>query len=92
MALYGLKYQNDNILLLHMAKTQKIAQNELSHLNLSFFFDIADVHFILSTFLTILGLTLKVKRQTKIAADGTLFFYFYLSKEIRLAVSCESSA
>ena len=32
------------------------------------------------------------KRQTKIAADDTLFFYFYLSKEIRLDVSCESSA
>ena len=30
-----------------------------------------------------------LKRQTKIAA---LFFYFYLSKEIRLDVSCESSA
>ena len=30
--------------------------------------------------------------QTKIAADNTLFFfYFYLSKEIRLDVSCESS-
>ena len=31
-------------------------------------------------------------RQTKIAADDTLFFYFYLSTEIRLDVSCESSA
>ena len=30
--------------------------------------------------------------QTKIAADDTLFFYFYLSKEIRLDFSCESSA
>ena len=30
--------------------------------------------------------------QTKIAADDTLFFYFYRSKEIRLDVSCESSA
>ena len=33
-----------------------------------------------------------LKRQTKIAADDTLFFYFYLSKEIRLDISCESSA
>ena len=33
-----------------------------------------------------------LKCQTKIAADDTLFFYFYLSKEIRLNVSCESSA
>ena len=32
------------------------------------------------------------KRQTKIAADDTLFFYFYLSNEIRLDVSRESSA
>ena len=32
-------------------------------------------------------------RRTKIAADDTLiFFYFYLSKKIRLEVSCESSA
>ena len=28
----------------------------------------------------------------KIAADDTLVFYFYLSKEIRLDVSCEASA
>ena len=34
-----------------------------------------------------------LKPQTKIAADNTLFFfYFYLSKEIRLDVSCKSSA
>ena len=33
-----------------------------------------------------------LKCQTKIAADDTLFFYFYLCKEIRLAISCESSA
>ena len=30
-----------------------------------------------------------LKRQTKIAADATLSFYFYLSKEIRLIVSCD---
>ena len=33
-----------------------------------------------------------LKQRTKIAADDTLFFYFYFSKEIRLEVSCESSA
>ena len=33
-----------------------------------------------------------LKRQTKIAADDTLMFYFYLSKKIRLDVSSESSA
>ena len=33
-----------------------------------------------------------LKRQTKIAADDTLLFYFYLSKEIKLDISCESSA
>ena len=33
-----------------------------------------------------------LKCQAKIAADGTLFFYFYLSKEMRLDVSSESSA
>ena len=33
-----------------------------------------------------------LKRQTKIAADDILFFYFYLPEEIRLDVSCESSA
>ena len=32
------------------------------------------------------------KHLTKIAADGTLFLNFYLSKEIRLDVSCESFA
>ena len=32
------------------------------------------------------------KRQTKIAADDLLIFYFYLSKKIRLDVSSESSA
>ena len=38
-------------------------------------------------------LTLKgQKNKTKIAADDTLFFYFNLSKEIRLDVTCESSA
>ena len=31
-----------------------------------------------------------IKRQTKIAADDILIFYFYLSKKIRLDVSCES--
>ena len=34
-------------------------------------------------------LTLRVKCQTKIAADDT-FFYFYLSEEIWFDVSCES--
>ena len=32
------------------------------------------------------------KRQIKIAADDILIFYFYISKEIRLDFSCESSA
>ena len=32
-----------------------------------------------------------LKRQTKIAADGILIFYIYLSKKIRLDFSCESS-
>ena len=32
---------------------------------------------------------LTVKRLTKIAADDTLFFYFYLSKEIRLDYLCD---
>ena len=32
------------------------------------------------------------KRQTKIAADDILIFYFNLSKKIRLDVSSESSA
>ena len=36
--------------------------------------------------------TFVIKRQTKIAADDTLIFYFYLSKKIRLDFSCESSA
>ena len=36
------------------------------------------------------GLTLKA--LNKIAADDILIFYFYLSKKIRLDVSCESSA
>ena len=35
---------------------------------------------------------LTLKRQTKNVADDTLFFYFYLSKEIRLDVSRESFA
>ena len=35
---------------------------------------------------------LTLKAQTKIAADDILIFYFYLSKKIRLDVSCESSA
>ena len=34
---------------------------------------------------------LTLKRQTKIAADDILIFYFYLSKKIRLDFSCESS-
>ena len=34
---------------------------------------------------------LPLKRQTKIAADDILTFDFYLSKEIRLDFSCESS-
>ena len=38
-----------------------------------------------------LHMTLR-QRQTKIAADDILIFYFYLSKKIRLDVSCESSA
>ena len=33
-----------------------------------------------------------LKRQTKIAADDILIFYFYLSKKIRLDISSESSA
>ena len=33
-----------------------------------------------------------LKRQTKMAADDILIFYFYLSKKIRLDVSSESSA
>ena len=36
-------------------------------------------------------ITVALKCQPKIAADDTLLFYFYLSKEIRLGVSCESS-
>ena len=36
--------------------------------------------------------TFVIKRQTKIAADDTLIFYFYLSKKIRLDFPCESSA
>ena len=36
-------------------------------------------------------LDISFKRQTKIAADDTLIFYFYLSK-IKLDFSCESSA
>ena len=35
---------------------------------------------------------LPLKRQTKIAADDILFFYFNLSKKIRLDCSCESFA
>ena len=35
---------------------------------------------------------LLLKRQTKIAADDILIFFFYLSKKIRLNISCESSA
>ena len=35
---------------------------------------------------------LTLKALTKIAADDILFFYFYLSKKIRLDVSSESSA
>ena len=33
-----------------------------------------------------------LKRQTKIAADDILMVYFYLSKKIRLNISCDSSA
>ena len=33
-----------------------------------------------------------LKRQTKIAADDILIFYFHLSKKIRLDFSFESSA
>ena len=39
-----------------------------------------------------LKLVLTLKRETKIAADDILPFYFYLSKIIRLDFSCESSA
>ena len=35
---------------------------------------------------------LTLKAPSKIAADDNCFFYFYLSKKIRLDVSCESSA
>ena len=38
------------------------------------------------------GKTFVIKRQTKIAADDTLIFYFSLWKKIRLDVSSESSA
>ena len=33
-----------------------------------------------------------LKRQTKIAADDIIIFYFYFLKKIRLDFSCESSA
>ena len=33
-----------------------------------------------------------LKRQTEIAADDILIFYFHLSKKIRLDVSRQSSA
>ena len=36
------------------------------------------------------ALTLPLKRQIKIAADGILIFYFYLSKKIWPDFSCES--
>ena len=36
--------------------------------------------------------TLTLKRQTTIAANDSLSFYFYLLKKIRLDFSCESSA
>ena len=39
-----------------------------------------------------LGEPQPLKRQTKIAADGILILYFYLSKKIRLDFSSESSA
>ena len=45
-----------------------------------------------SNVLSRLHMCLTLKAPNKIAADDTLFFYFYLSKEIRLDVSCESSA
>ena len=35
---------------------------------------------------------LTLKAPNKIAADDILMFYFYLSKKIRLDLSCESSA
>ena len=35
---------------------------------------------------------LTLKAPSKVAADDTYFFYFYLLKKIRLDVSCESSA
>ena len=35
---------------------------------------------------------LTLKAPSKIAADDTYYFYFYLSKKIRLDVPCESSA
>ena len=35
---------------------------------------------------------LTLKGPNKIAADDTLFLYFYLSKEIRLGILCEFSA
>ena len=43
-------------------------------------------------FCHIMNEDLLLKRQTKIAADDILLFYFYLPKKIRLGFSCESSA
>ena len=43
----------------------------------------------------LLFIILTLKRQTKIAEDDILFYFFftfYLSKKIRLDFSCESSA
>ena len=37
-------------------------------------------------------ITLPLKRQVRTAQDDNFFFYFYLSKKIRLDISCESSA
>ena len=44
------------------------------------------------SFLHCFRISLPLKRQTKIAADDNLIFYFYLSKKIRLDFSCESPA
>ena len=46
----------------------------------------------LCDFLITLEDDLPLKRRTKVAADDILIFYFYLSKKIRLDLSCESSA
>ena len=48
--------------------------------------------FIITSHSDMTEILLTLKRQTKNVADDTLFFYFYLSKEIRLDVSRESFA